>query len=312
MPLGWIYCRFLAVLSWRSLTEIKLWRYKMNLSDISTIRNVLSRHGFHFSKSLGQNFLINPDVCPHMADECGAGKGAGVLEVGPGIGVLTAELCARAEKVVSIELDSRLLPVLNETLSGISNLKIINDDVLKIDLHKLIEEEFAGLDVVVCANLPYYITSPVIMRFLEERLPVSAITVMVQKEAADRLCAEPGKRACGAVSAAVRYFSEPQILFGVERSSFMPQPNVDSSVIRLDVRKESAIQIRSEKNFFALVKAAFGQRRKTVLNSVAAGLSLTKEQVAQALDRAGIAQNSRAEQLSMEQLAAFSNELFSE
>lgn len=284
----------------------------MNLSDLSTIKNVLSRHGFHFSKSLGQNFLINPEVCPRMAAECGAGRGVGVLEVGPGIGVLTAELAKLADKVVSVELDQRLLPVLSETLAGFSNVKVINDDVLKIDLQKLIAEEFPGLDVVVCANLPYYITSPVIMRLLEERLPVSAITVMVQKEAADRLCAEPGSRACGAVSAAVRYFAEPQILFGVERTSFHPQPNVDSAVIRLNVRREPAIQIQSEKNFFALVKAAFGQRRKTVLNSVAAGLSLSKEQVAAALGRAGIAPNARAEQLTMQQLAAFSNELFSE
>ena len=282
----------------------------MNLSDIATIKNVLSRHGFHFSKSLGQNFLINPDVCPRMAAECGAGQGVGVLEVGPGIGVLTAELAMLAEKVVSVELDQRLLPVLNETLAEFSNVKIIHGDVLKLNLQKLIQEEFPGLDVVVCANLPYYITSPVIMRFLEERLPVNAITVMVQKEAADRLCAAPGSRACGAVSAAVRYFSEPQILFRVERTSFIPQPNVDSAVIRLNVRKEPAIRIQSEKNFFALVKAAFGQRRKTVLNSVAAGLSFGKEQVGAALNRAGIAPNARAEQLTMEQLALFSNELF--
>ena len=282
----------------------------MNLSDIATIKNVLSRHGFHFSKSLGQNFLINPDVCPRMAAECGAGQGVGVLEVGPGIGVLTAELAMLAEKVVSVELDQRLLPVLNETLAEFSNVKIIHGDVLKLNLQKLIQEEFQGLYVVVCANLPYYITSPVIMRFLEERLPVNAITVMVQKEAADRLCAAPGSRACGAVSAAVRYFSEPQILFRVERTSFIPQPNVDSAVIRLNVRKEPAIRIQSEKNFFALVKAAFGQRRKTVLNSVAAGLSFGKEQVGAALNRAGIAPNARAEQLTMEQLALFSNELF--
>ena len=282
------------------------------LSDISTIKNVISRHGFHFSKSLGQNFLVNPDVCPQMAAECGAGKGVGVLEVGPGIGVLTAELAERADKVVSIELDSHLIPVLNETLAGLSNVKIVNGDILKIDIRKLISDEFEGMEVIVCANLPYYITSPVIMRFLEERLPISAITVMVQKEAAVRLCALPGTRACGAVSATVRYFSEPQILFGVDRSSFMPQPNVDSAVIRLDVRKEPAIQIKSEKNFFALVKAAFCQRRKTVLNSVSAGLALDKEQVAAALNNVGIVPNSRAEQLTMEQFAVFSNELFSD
>ena len=282
----------------------------MNLSDITTIKSVLSRHGFNFSKSLGQNFLINPDICPKMADECGAGEGVGVLEIGPGVGVLTVELAKRADKVVSVELDKRLLPVLGETLAGLDNVKIIQDDILKTDIQKLISEEFAGMDVVVCANLPYYITSPVIMRFLEERLPVRTITVMVQKEAAERLCAAPGCRACGAVSAAVQYFSEPEILFQVPRTSFFPQPNVDSAVIQLAVRKESAIQIQSEKNFFKMVKAAFGQRRKTVLNSTAAGLSLGKEQVAAALERAGIAPNSRAEQLTMEQLATLSNELF--
>lgn len=280
------------------------------LSDITTIKKVLSRHGFHFAKSLGQNFLINPDICPRMAEECGAGKGVGVLEVGPGIGVLTAELAARAEKVVSVELDQRLLPVLEETLGTFSNVKIINGDILKIDLQKLIAEEFAGIEVVVCANLPYYITSPVIMRLLEERLPIRSITVMVQKEAADRLCALPGSRDCGAVSVAVRYFAEPQILFGVDRTSFLPAPNVDSAVIRLDIRKEPEVRIDSEKQFFSLVKAAFGQRRKTVLNSVSSGLSLPKERVTAALERCGIAANARAEQLTMEQLAALSNEIF--
>jgi len=282
------------------------------LSDITTIKSVMSRHKVHLSKSLGQNFLVNPDVCPQMAAECGVGKGIGVLEVGPGIGVLTAELAARAEKVVSVELDRHLLPVLSETLAGFSNIKIVYGDILKIDIRQLIADEFDGMEVVVCANLPYYITSPVIMRFLEERLPVSAVTVMVQKEAATRLCALPGTRACGAVSAAVHYYSEPQILFGVDRTSFLPQPKVDSAVIRLDVRKEPCIQINSEKNFFALVKAAFGQRRKTVLNAVSAGLPFTREEVALALDHTEIPQNSRAEQLSMEQLASFSNELYSD
>lgn len=281
----------------------------MNLSDINTIRGVLSRHGFHFSKSLGQNFLVNPEVCPRMAQECGAAPGVGVLEVGPGIGVLTAELAQRAEKVVAVELDRRLLPVLAETLAEYHNVKIIPGDIMKLDLNRLIREEFPNMQVVVCANLPYYITSPVIMRLLEERLPVRAITVMVQKEAADRLCAQPGSRACGAVSVAVRYFAQPEVLFGVERQSFVPPPNVDSAVIRLTVRQEPEIQVKEEAKFFALVRAAFGQRRKTVLNAVSAGLSVGKEQVSAALERAGIAPNTRAEQLTMQQFAQFCREL---
>ncbi|WP_074017403.1 16S rRNA (adenine(1518)-N(6)/adenine(1519)-N(6))-dimethyltransferase RsmA [Anaeromassilibacillus senegalensis] len=276
------------------------------LSDPSAIKALLARHGFTFSKSLGQNFLINPSVCPRMAEECGAAPGVGVLEVGPGIGVLTVELAKRAEKVVSVELDKRLLPVLEETLAPYDNVKVVNDDILKVDLKKLLREEFPGMQVVVCANLPYYITSPVIMRLLEERLPIAGLTVMVQKEAAQRLCAQPGKRECGAVSVAVQYYAEPRVLFQVLRGSFLPPPNVDSSVIRLDVRLEAAIDIPNEKKFFALVKAAFGQRRKTILNAVAAGLSVPKERIAAACDAAGIAQNARAEQMTMEQFAALS------
>lgn len=276
------------------------------LSDPSAIKALLARHGFTFSKSLGQNFLINPSVCPRMAEECGAAPGVGVLEVGPGIGVLTVELAKRAEKVVSVELDKRLLPVLEETLAPYDNVKVINDDILKVDLKKLLREEFPNMQVVVCANLPYYITSPVIMRLLEERLPIAGLTVMVQKEAAQRLCAQPGKRECGAVSVAVQYYAEPRVLFQVSRGSFLPPPNVDSSVIRLDVRPEAAIDIPNEKKFFALVKAAFGQRRKTILNAVAAGLSVPKERIAAACDAAGIAQNARAEQMTMEQFAALS------
>ncbi|MEE1319418.1 MAG: rRNA adenine dimethyltransferase family protein, partial [Ruminococcus sp.] len=185
------------------------------LSDIGTIKDILGRHGFTFSKSLGQNFLINPSVCPRMAEYSGADKGVGVIEVGPGIGVLTNELCQLADKVVAIELDKRLLPVLEETLGEYDNLKVVNADVLEIDLHKLIEEEFQGMEVVVCANLPYYITSPVIMKLLEDKLPITAITVMVQKEAAQRMCAEVGSRQSGAVPGSVNYYAQPEMLFGV-------------------------------------------------------------------------------------------------
>lgn len=281
----------------------------MELSNIGNIKSILSKHGFTFSKSLGQNFLINPSVCPRMAEYGGAEKGVGVIEVGPGIGVLTCELAKRADKVVSIELDKRLLPVLDETLSEFDNIRIVNDDILKIDLKKLIAEEFDGMEVVVCANLPYYITSPVIMKLLEDKLPIKALTVMVQKEAAQRICADIGTRQSGAVTVAVNYYAKPSMLFGVSAGSFMPAPKVDSAVIRLDILSEPEVKVDNEKLFFKVVKSAFGQRRKALPNSLSAGLSITKAQVVTALEKAKIPQNYRAEQLSMEQLANLSNSL---
>lgn len=280
-----------------------------NLSDISVIKNVLSRHGFTFSKSLGQNFLVNPSVCPRMAELCGADKNTGVIEVGAGIGVLTKELSARAKKVVSIELDTRLIPVLSETLDGCLNTEVINDDILKIDLQKLIEEKFRGMNVVVCANLPYYITTPVITRFLESGLPIDSVTVMIQKEVADRLIAGCGSRGSGAITVCVDYYSEAKKLFDVSRESFMPAPKVDSSVIKLDLRKEPPVKVSDEKNFFRIVKAAFSQRRKTVLNSVSSSLGVSKDVVSAALEKAGLEKNVRAEEMSLLNFAAFSEEL---
>lgn len=282
------------------------------LSDISTIRAVLEKNGFHFSKALGQNFLINPSVCPRMAALSGAADCAGAVEVGPGIGVLTWELSRVAKKVVSIELDKRLLPVLDETLADCDNVKILNADVMKLDLRRMIEEEFPGGEVAVCANLPYYITSPVIMRLLEERLPVTSITVMVQKEAAERLCAHPGERACGAVSAAVWYYAEPEILFQVSRGSFMPAPNVDSAVIRLRIRRTPPVEVADEPFFFRVVRAAFAQRRKTAVNSIANTLGRSKQAVAAAFDAAGVPQNARAEALKLEDFAALAAGLLQE
>lgn len=280
-----------------------------NLSNISVIRDVLSRHGFSFSKGLGQNFLINPTVCPRMAEMGNAQPGWGMIEIGAGVGVLTAELAERADKVVCIEIDNRLLPILDETLAEYDNIKIVNEDVLKVDLHKLIAEEFPGMPVAVCANLPYYITSPIIMNLLESRLPISSLTVMVQKEAAQRICAQPGSREVGAVSIAVRYYCEPQVLFQVSRGSFMPAPDVDSTVIRLDIRKEPVVQVDDEAKFFRVVKAAFSQRRKTLSNTLSAGLSISKPQAIELLERAGVASNLRAEQLSMQQFADIANAL---
>ena len=278
-----------------------------NLSNISVIRDVLSRHGFSFSKGLGQNFLINPTVCPRMAELGNAQPGWGMIEIGAGVGVLTAELAQRADKVVCIEIDSRLLPILDETLAEFDN--IVNEDVLKVDLHRLIAEEFGEMPVAVCANLPYYITSPIIMNLLESRLPISSLTVMVQKEAAQRICAQPGSREVGAVSIAVRYYCEPQVLFQVSRGSFMPAPDVDSTVIRLDIRKEPPVQVKKESDFFRVVKAAFSQRRKTLSNTLSSGLSLSKAQANELLEKAGVAANLRAEQLSMQQFADIANAL---
>lgn len=277
-----------------------------NLSNISVIRDVLSRHGFSFSKGLGQNFLINPTVCPRMAEMGNAKPGWGIIEIGAGVGVLTAELARRADKVVCIEIDSRLLPVLDETLAEFDNIKIVNEDVLKVDLHKLIEQEFAGMPVAVCANLPYYITSPIIMNLLEAHLPIASLTVMVQKEAAARLCAEPGSREVGAVSIAVRYYSEPKILFQVSRGSFLPAPDVDSTVIRLDVRDRPPVEVGSEEQFFKVVRAAFSQRRKTLPNTLSAGLGIPKAQAIEMLEKAGIPTNLRAEQLTLDQFALLS------
>lgn len=271
-----------------------------NLSDIGVIKDVMSRHGFSFSKALGQNFIVDPTVCPRIAEMGGCDENTGVIEIGAGVGVLTAELAKRAKKVVCVELDKRLLPVLDETLSDFDNVEIINDDILKIDLHRLIEEKFNAMRVIVCANLPYYITSPVIMLLLESKLPIDSVTVMVQKEAGDRLCAEVGSRDAGAVTAAVNYYAEAQKLFNVSRGCFMPSPKVDSMVIKLTLRKEPLMQLSDEKKFFALIKAAFGQRRKTAVNSISSGMGISKDKVSAALEKAGFASDVRAEKFSME------------
>ena len=277
-----------------------------NLSDISVIKKILSEHGFTFSKSLGQNFLINPTVCPRMSEACGADSDIGVLEIGAGIGVLTAELAKRAKKVVSLELDTRLIPVLAETLGEFSNVEVLNADVLKLDLNKLIDDYFQGMHVAVCANLPYYITSPVIMALLESRIPVDAVTVMVQKEAAARLCAPVGSRDAGAVTVAVNYYAQAEKLFDVSAGSFMPAPKVDSSVIRLNIRKEPPVEVSDEKFFFRVIKAAFGQRRKTASNSLSAGLGIPKDKVSAAIAAAGFDPSVRAESLTMQELARLS------
>ncbi|WP_294750506.1 16S rRNA (adenine(1518)-N(6)/adenine(1519)-N(6))-dimethyltransferase RsmA [uncultured Ruminococcus sp.] len=281
----------------------------MNLTNIGTVKDILSRHGFSFSKGLGQNFIINPDICPKIAENGNACKGFGVLEIGTGIGVLTAELAKRADKVAAVEIDTRLLSILAETLSDFDNVKIINEDVMKCDLHRLIDEEFKGLRVAVCANLPYYITSPIIMMLLESRLPIESITVMVQKEAAQRLCAKVGSRDSGAITVGVNYYGTVRNLFGVSRGSFMPAPNVDSAVIRIDINKEQRLDEESEKFFFRVVKAGFSQRRKTLANSLSSVMGIPKEKVYSALRAEGLPEAARIEQIDMDKLIAVSAEL---
>lgn len=277
----------------------------MELSNPAELSALLSRHGFSFSKGLGQNFLVNPGVCPRMADECGAGRDDGVLEIGPGIGVLTKELALRCKRVVAVELDDRLFPILDETLADFDNVTVVHGDVMKVDLLTLIREQFAHCDrVFVCANLPYYITSPVLMRLLEERLPIAAITVMVQKEAAERLCAKVGSRDAGAVTVAVRYYADPKVLFSVSRGSFMPAPKVDSAVIRLDIRPDVSLRPDYEKRFFSAVRAGFNQRRKTMTNALSSG-GFDKALVADALSASGLPVSVRAEALTMEDWQSF-------
>ena len=277
------------------------------LTDIGYIRELLDRHGFTFSKKLGQNFLINPSVCPRMAAASGATAASGVLEIGPGFGVLTRELSAVAGRVVAVELDERLPAVLAETLAGCSNVAVVSGDCMQLDLAALIAERFGDMPVAVCANLPYYITSPIIMMLLESRLPVTSITVMVQKEAAQRLCATVGTRAAGAVTCAVAYYAEAERLFDVSRGSFMPAPNVDSAVIRLTVRREPPVQVADERRMFRLIRAGFNQRRKTLANSLSAVADKTA--VAAALAAAGVAPTARAEELTLADWARVSDAL---
>ena len=277
----------------------------MELTNIGTIKDVMSRNGFTFSKALGQNFLINPTVCPKIAELGGCKSGTAAIEIGTGVGVLTKELALRCDRVLAVEIDERLRPVLAETLAEFDNIEIVFGDILKTDLSSLIKEKLPDFDeIVVCANLPYYITSPVIMKLLEERPPIRSITVMVQKEAADRLCAKPGTRECGAVTAAVNYYSEPKMLFRVNRGSFMPSPNVDSAVIRLDIPDKPRYTVSDEKLFFRIVRASFAQRRKQLLNPLSAALAIPKQELAEMLGKCGIKQNARPEELKMEDIVA--------
>ena len=282
----------------------------MNLCDIREVKALLARHGFHFSKTMGQNFLTADWIPPEIAAACGADESHGVLEVGPGVGCLTRELCQRAAAVVSVELDRSLLPVLAETMADAENFQLINEDILKLDIPAAADRYFSGLTPLVCANLPYNITTPA-LRVLVEADRFETITVMVQKEAAQRICAPPGTRESGAISAAVWYYSQPRLLFPVSRGSFLPAPAVDSAVIRLDLHPTPPVAVADEATLFRVIRGAFGQRRKTVLNTLSAALELPKEETRALLEQAGVPATARAEALTLEQFAAIAGGVWS-
>lgn len=267
----------------------------LELTDISCVRELMNRRGLSFQKKFGQNFLINPEIPRKIALSCA--KSPQILEIGPGIGTLTKELAFQSERVVAVEIDNGLIPLLGETLSEFDNVRIIHGDFLKLDLKKLISENFdASEDISVCANLPYYITTPVIMALLESRIKLSSITVMVQKEVASRLCASPGSSEYGAITLSVNYFSEVEKLFDVSRGNFLPAPKVDSTVIKMNLRKSKPFEV-NEKIFFSIIKAAFSQRRKTLLNALSALYS--KDLLKNTLSEIGIPLTERGENLSI-------------
>ena len=281
----------------------------MNLTEINTVKRLLRRHGFNFSKSLGQNFLIDGEI-PEKTARCANIDGAGVLEIGPGIGALTAELSRRAVKVVAVEIDRALKPLLEETLSGHENIQIVYGDILKLNLHELIKEEFGGMRVCVCANLPYYISTPIIMRLLESGLPIESATVMLQKEVALRLCAKAGSSDYGAISCAVQYYSRPEIQFFIEKESFLPQPKVSSAVLKMEILKAPPVSTVDKDFMFKIIKAAFGQRRKTLLNAISGNPGLEKERVSAAMAECGLLPLVRGEELSLREFAELADKLF--
>lgn len=284
----------------------------LDLTNPSVIRALLSRHGIRPKKALGQNFLTNPSVCPRMAREGGARPGVCALEIGPGVGVLTAELAKVCDQVVAVELDKGLIPVLSETLRGFDNVTILQGDILEMNPAALLWEQFGGHPSVVCANLPYYITTPILMHILEgdcRSAGLESITVMVQKETGQRICAPLPSRQAGAITAAIAWRTIPEILFEVSRGSFLPPPEVESSVIRLTLRDQPPALVREEELLFQAVRSAFAQRRKTILNGLSAGLGLPKEEMARRLEAAGVSPSSRAEQLSLEEFARIADQL---
>ena len=281
-----------------------------NLTDVGVVRSLLDRYGFRFSKALGQNFLINPTVCPRMAEASGVGPASGVLEIGPGIGTLTQYLAEAAREVVAVEIDKTLIPILeNDTLKDWDNVTVINEDILKVDIAALAQEKNGGKPIKVVANLPYYITTPIIMGLFENHVPISSITIMVQKEVADRMQVGPGTKDYGALSLAVQYYAKPQIIANVPPNCFMPRPKVGSAVIQLVRYEEPPVQVENEKLMFRLIRASFNQRRKTLINGLknSQELDFSKEEIEKAMAETGIPANVRGEALTLKEFADLAN-----
>lgn len=285
--------------------------------DIATpvrTREILDKYGFSFKKSLGQNFLIDTNILNRIVDHANLTETSAAIEVGPGIGALTEQLARRSKKVMAFEIDQRLLPILADTLSPYPNVKVIHQDILKADVQQYIDEELAGInDIMVVANLPYYVTTPILMKLLEEKLPIRGIVGMLQKEVADRLAAKPGTKEYGSLSIAVQYYTIAETVMIVPKTVFIPQPNVDSAVIRLTVREEPAVTVKDETFFFQVTRASFAQRRKTILNNLTSQLpngKQNKEQIIAALREVAIDESRRGETLSIEEFGRLSDALY--
>lgn len=286
----------------------------MKLYSPATIKDIRERYGFRLTKSLGQNFLTDKNIIDNIIEVSNIGENDLVIEIGPGIGVITKEAAAKAGSVIAVEIDKNLIPILQETLADETNVKIINRDILKTDLTAVIEEEkknFPQMESVrIIGNLPYYITTPIIMKLLEDGVPADSITVMMQKEVADRIKAAPGNKERGALSVAVQYYCQVVKVTDVPKEVFVPAPKVDSTVLRLDIRKEKPVELKDDKLFFKAVKSGFAQRRKTLLNSLASGTGLGKDKIGQILEEAGIDPGRRAETLDIDEFAKIANGMF--
>ncbi|KIL71993.1 16S rRNA (adenine(1518)-N(6)/adenine(1519)-N(6))-dimethyltransferase RsmA [Bacillus badius] len=287
------------------------------MKDIATptrTKEILEKYGFSFKKSLGQNFLIDPNILRRITETAELTKETGAIEIGPGIGALTEHVARSAGKVVAFEIDQRLLPILSDTLSPYDNVKIIHEDVLKADVAQIVEQEFTDFEqLMVVANLPYYVTTPIIMKLLEEKVPIKGMVIMLQKEVADRISAKPGTKEYGSLSIAIQYYMTAETAFIVPKTVFMPQPNVDSAVIKLLKREKPAVEVTNEQFFFTVTRASFAQRRKTILNNLTNQLPQGKEKkeaVIEALSQAEIEPLRRGESLSLEEFARLANALY--